>query len=112
MSWVTTKDGRQVNTDWFDKDRQIEENKKQADDRNDRFKRDRFFEQTIYDKLPKKMQVKNIVSIGKHKDSDGVRYNASVVWEDGFNRSVSEYGWKDFKGYLEIVLFENRKYEQ
>lgn len=77
------------------------------------FKRDKWFDKEVYDKLPKKMQVKNIVSIGKEKHgSDGTRYNASLVWEDGFNRSISEYGWKDFKDYLSIVLFENRKYEQ
>lgn len=34
MAWVHTKDGRLVNTDWFDKDRQIDENKKQADEKN------------------------------------------------------------------------------
>lgn len=32
--WVTRKDGVVVNTDWFDKDKQIAENKKQADERN------------------------------------------------------------------------------
>lgn len=32
--WVTTKDGRQVNTDWFDKERQIATNKQEADERN------------------------------------------------------------------------------
>ena len=31
MPWVTTKDGRQVNTDWFDKDRQIEANKQESE---------------------------------------------------------------------------------
>lgn len=32
--WLTTKDGRHVNTDWFDKERQIAENKVQAEERN------------------------------------------------------------------------------
>ena len=97
------------------KDKQIADNKSEADKKNaddDKFKRDKWFDATVYAKLPKKMQVKNIVSIGKHKDSDGVRYNASVVWEDGFNRSVSEYGWTDFKAYLETVLTKDRKYQQ
>lgn len=31
MAWVTTKDGRQVNTDWFDKDRQIEASKQESE---------------------------------------------------------------------------------
>lgn len=91
----------------------ISKAKAQADALNgkkqsDIFKRDKWFDKATYDKLPKKMQVQNIVSIGKEKTSDGVRYNASVVWEDGFNRSVSEYGWSDFKDYLKAVLFENR----
>ncbi len=34
MAWLTTKDGRHFNTDWIDKERQIAENKKQADERN------------------------------------------------------------------------------
>lgn len=31
MAWITTKDGRRVNTDWFDKEHQIAKNKAQAD---------------------------------------------------------------------------------
>jgi len=34
MSWYTAKNGKHINTDWFDKDRQIEVNKKEADERN------------------------------------------------------------------------------
>jgi hypothetical protein len=34
MAWITTKDGKHINTDWFDKDKQIADNKKEADDRN------------------------------------------------------------------------------
>lgn len=34
MSWITTKDGRRVNTDWFDKEEQISKSKEQADERN------------------------------------------------------------------------------
>lgn len=32
--WVTTKDGRKINTDWFDQERQIEASKAEADERN------------------------------------------------------------------------------
>lgn len=32
--WYTTKDGKHINTDWFDKDRQIDASKKEADSRN------------------------------------------------------------------------------
>jgi len=40
MPWITTKSGKRINTDWFDDDekkkhQQIEENKKQADEKND-----------------------------------------------------------------------------
>jgi len=31
MAWFTTKQGKHVNTDWFDKDRQIQQSKQQAD---------------------------------------------------------------------------------
>lgn len=35
--WLTTKDGRHFNTDWADKERQIAENKRQADERNNNY---------------------------------------------------------------------------
>ena len=35
MAWVTTKDGRRVNTEWFDMERQIEQNKAEAKKKND-----------------------------------------------------------------------------
>lgn len=34
MAWYTTKDGKHINTDWFDKERQINVNKAEADERN------------------------------------------------------------------------------
>ena len=113
IGWIT-RGGKHIPLFANDEDKkykQIAENKKQADERNneDVFKRDKFFDNAVYEKLPKKMQVKNIVSIGKHRDSDGVRYNASLKWEDGYNRSISEYGWADFKDYLKAVLFEDRE---
>lgn len=37
--WLTTKDGRHFNTDWIDKDRQIEANKKEAEKLNHESKR-------------------------------------------------------------------------
>ena len=115
IAWIT-RGGKHIpifadepTEDEKNKDRQIAENKKQAEEK-DIFKRDKWFDQATYDKLPKKMQVKNIVSIGKERHgSDGTRYNASLVWEDGFSRSVSEYGWADFKDYLSAVLFNDRK---
>lgn len=32
--WITTKTGKRINTDWFDKERQIQANKDEADSRN------------------------------------------------------------------------------
>ena len=32
--WITTKSGKHINTDWFDKDRQIDANKAEADEKN------------------------------------------------------------------------------
>lgn len=45
MAWITTEDGRRVNTDWFTEDerkkyRQIEENQKQADELNGKKQKD------------------------------------------------------------------------
>ena len=34
MAWITTKDGKHINTDWFDKDKQIAQNKAEADKLN------------------------------------------------------------------------------
>ena len=34
MAWITTKEGHHINTEWFEKDRQIAQNKKEADERN------------------------------------------------------------------------------
>lgn len=34
MAWYTTKDGKHINTDWFDKENQITSNKSEADNRN------------------------------------------------------------------------------
>ena len=36
MAWITTDSGKHINTDWFDKDRQIEANKAEADILNKR----------------------------------------------------------------------------
>lgn len=36
MAWITTKDGKHINTDWFEKDKQIAQNKAEADDRNNK----------------------------------------------------------------------------
>ena len=34
MAWKTTKDGRHFNTDWIDRERQITQNRKEAEERN------------------------------------------------------------------------------
>ena len=68
------------------------------------------FDSTVFNRLPKKLQDDRVVAIDKYKDSDGVNYHAVIVWEDGFERGISEYGWGDFKYYLENVL-KDRKFE-
>ena len=75
-------------------------------------KRTEFFQQELFNKLPKKLQVDNIIDIEKEKtDYDGIRYEAIIEFDDGFQRSISEYGWSDFKYYLENVL-KDRNFEQ
>lgn len=74
--------------------------------------RSKFFDEAVFNRLPKKLKTDNIIDIGKYKDADGTRYNAVVEFNDGFQRSISEYGWADFKDYLEEVLLVNRKAER
>ena len=75
------------------------------------FERANSFDQALFNKLPKKLQVENIVDIGKDKTIDGTRYRAVVKFNDGFTRSIGDYTMSDFKAYLEGVL-KDRKYEQ
>lgn len=60
MAWITTKSGKRINTDWFDKDqqekeKQIEQNKTEADKRNN--------------KLPKVLALPNISADVANKTS-------------------------------------------
>ncbi len=75
------------------------------------FQRAQGFDEALFNRLPKKLQVKNIIDIGKDKTIDGTRYRAVVAFEDGFTRSIGDYTMADFKAYLEGVL-KDRKYEQ
>lgn len=75
------------------------------------FERSSTFDQQLYEKLPKSLQVKNIIDIGKDKTIDGTRYRAVLQWEDGFQRSIGEYTLKDFKDYLKAVLTKDRTTE-
>ena len=69
------------------------------------------FDQTLFNKLPKKLQVENITDIGKDKTVDGTRYRAVIQFEDGFTRSIGEYSMAEFKDYIEEVL-KNRNAER
>lgn len=69
------------------------------------------FDQKVFNSLPNKLKDDRIIAIDKTKTSDGTRYSAGIMWEDGFQRSISEYGFSDFKGYLDDVLHVNRKRE-
>lgn len=73
--------------------------------------RSKFFEEAVYNRLPKKLKTDKLIDIGKEKNVDGTRYSAVIEFDDGFQRSISEYSWSDFKYYLEEVL-KNRHYEQ
>ena len=72
------------------------------------FQRSNSFDQALFNKLPKKLQVKNITDIGKDKTADGTRYRAVITYDDGFTRSIGEYTLADFKDYLENVLKDRR----
>lgn len=75
------------------------------------FEREKGFDITLFNKLPKRLQVKNIVDIGKDKTVDGTRYRAVIKFEDGYTRSIGDYTMSDFKTYIEEVL-KDRSYEQ
>lgn len=75
------------------------------------FTRSKDFDNVLFSKLPKKLQVNNIVDIGKDKTLDGTRYRAVIKFEDGYTRSIGEYTLADFKYYLENIL-KDRNYEQ
>lgn len=73
--------------------------------------RSSFFEQKVFDRLPKSLKSDNIIDIGKEKTMDGTRYSATIEYDDGEQRSISEYSWSEFKYYLEQVL-KDRRYSQ
>ena len=75
------------------------------------YQRSSSFDEALFNKLPKRLQVKNITDIGKDKTIDGTRYRAVITFEDGFTRSIGDYTMADFKAYIDGVL-KNRKYEQ
>jgi hypothetical protein len=120
MAWVTTKDGRQVNTDWFDKDRQINENKKEADARN---------KSQMSDADRKKAQVE-IIKKHNPKDYDinpGATWVESVddiqTWDEAMNDEWSykdsdvdpDFTWKDAqeakkKGY--VMVYSSKPIKQ
>lgn len=69
------------------------------------------FDESLFSKLPKSLQDDRITAIYKEKTRDGNRYSAIIKWEDGFERSISEFGKGDFKFYLESVLKKDREVE-
>ena len=75
------------------------------------YQRARGFDEALFNKLPKKLQVKNIIDIGKEKHADGTRYFAVIQFDDGFQRSIGEYNMKDFKSYIDDILNKNRNIE-
>lgn len=66
------------------------------------------FDQRVFNSLPNSLKDDRIIAIDKMKTSDGTRYSAGIMFEDGFQRRVSEYGFADFKDYLHDVLYIDR----
>lgn len=62
------------------------------------------FDNVLFNKLPKRLQVENIIDIGKDKTVDGNRYRAVIKFDDGFTRSIGEYTLADFKDYISAIL--------
>jgi len=125
MAWITTDNGKHINTDWFDKDRQIAQNKAEADKKNAeeknawRMKNDKYQKKTeggvyfyssdklwgqdidekMYDKLPKYIK-KSVVMIEKRKTGDGIHAEIYYVNKDGKIEWFDEYGMGDFMAEL------------
>ena len=75
------------------------------------YARDGSFDQRLFSKLPKKLQVKNITDIGVENHGGERRYHAVIQFDDGFSRSIGEYTLSDFKNYINDVLFVDRNTE-
>lgn len=115
MSWVTTKDGRQVNTDWFDdedkKQKQIEANKKEADKKQ--AESDNKIEYA--DNLPKEMR--------KHAESFSNQFQSAVDElverhnKDNPEDDLEDYLWEHiydafpntFPDDMSIFVFDNNR---
>lgn len=81
------------------------QNKREANKKNGTF------DESLFKKLPKGLQDDKVIAIGKEKTYEGNRYSAVIEWEDGFQRSISEYTLADFKNYISDVLKKDRKIE-
>lgn len=88
MAWITTKTGKRINTDWFDDDeankqRQIEENKKEAENKN--FKDG---------DTPKKLDPK-----GRHKIE-------KIALDDSKDADYGELSGEDARGVLKGLHYD------
>ena len=96
MAWLTTDDGRKVNTDWFDEDErkkyaQIEKNQKQANERNGKINNFK-----IEEKKWSKSELKDLQEVNefmsKHfghiEDLTGPLYRKGVGAIDGGHRGI------------------------
>ena len=75
------------------------------------YERSSTFDYQLFSKLPKKLQVENIIDIGKESTFDGNRYHAVIKFDDGFTRSIGAYNQKEFKDYIDAILNEDRNIE-
>lgn len=70
------------------------------------------WDEKLYKRLPWHKELDQLITaVYSEKDGREVRYSAILNWPDGFDRSISEWGFEDFKYYLDNVLHKNREIE-
>lgn len=104
MAWFTTKDGRHINTDWLDKDRQIAENKKQADKMNGKLNGISVDENgALPDKSPFHSYKEGTEWIAR---TTGLSMKEAGDAHEGI-QAFSDYGYKDIHNYSDEKNYYN-----
>lgn len=93
--WYTTKSGKHVNTDWFDKERQIKANESEAKELNDRDAKAAGFNSKDYfnrDMHPQVIEFEEGMDANLLK---GLKQYVSGVYETDINQTTGDYSSSD-----------------
>lgn len=127
MAWITTKDGKHINTDWFDKENQIARNKAEADKMNG--KSNRLSSKESEDKLRKELQEKlsyegdytknpeyaklHDAVVKAHEEKDALDKRMKELWEiEKKGSTIDEETLREFGGDRQLAaLFATKSPE-